>query len=135
MNKEIWHDYFENLSEAITRLAEVLQKPNIEQDQLLQDAAIQRFEFCIELYWKVLKKFLAYEKIMTNTPREVLQQAYQSKLINDEKLWLTMMDDRNKNSHVYKEEVAQQVFLNLRQYLPVMQQTYHALKQRFDKMN
>lgn len=132
MKKEFWKDYFENLGSAIKRLEEVLKHPDLTKTSYLQDAAIQRFEFCVELYWKVLKKFLAYEKVDATTPRDVLQKAYQFGFIDDEKIWLLMMDDRNKTSHVYKEEVAYEVFKNIHKYWPVMQRTYQKLQERFN---
>lgn len=131
MEKEFWEDYFKTLGEAIKRLQEVLSHPLLDQDSLYQDAAIQRFEFCIELFWKVLKKFLAYEKVLSTTPRDVIQKAFQFSLIDDEQIWLTMMDDRNKISHVYKQEEAHRVFENIKTYYPVMQRTYDKLKEKF----
>ena len=102
MEKEFWQDYFESLGQAIERLGEILQHPDLQKIDYLQDAAIQRFKFCMALYWKVLKKFLAYEAIDSTTPREVLQKAYQFNLIDDEKIWLQMLHDRNKMSRCWK---------------------------------
>jgi nucleotidyltransferase substrate binding protein (TIGR01987 family) len=68
----------------------------------MRDAAIQRFEFTIELFWKILKKVLFHEKIESTTPRDTLSKAYQYKLIDDEEVWLAMLDDRNNASHAYK---------------------------------
>jgi nucleotidyltransferase substrate binding protein (TIGR01987 family) len=134
MNKIIWQDYFENLGNAIKRLDEVLALPDIEKIDYLQDAAIQRFEFTIELYWKVLRKFLAYEKIECSTPREVFNKAFQSFFIDDETIWLAMLDDRNNTSHVYKQEDARKIFLHIKNYYPVMATTYKKLQERFDKL-
>lgn len=38
--------------------------------------------------------------------RDFLKKAYQFNLIDDEKIWLQMMHDRNRASHVYKQEIA-----------------------------
>ncbi len=131
MEKEFWKDYFETLGDALTRLEEVLNRPDLANDDCLPDAVIQRFEFSIELYWKVLKKFLVYEKIDATTPRDVLKKAYQYGLIDDEKEWLLMMDDRNKTSHVYKQEEAIRVFENVKEYFPIMKKNYEKLKTKF----
>ncbi len=131
MEKELWKDYFDSLGEAVNRLGEMLEHPDIQKIDYLQDAAIQRFEFCIELYWKVLKKFLSYEVVETTTPRDVLKKAYQFKLIDDEKMWLQMMHDQNRTSHVYKQEVAKQVFQNIMIYWPVIKKNYEKLKEKF----
>ena len=131
MDKIFWKDYFESLGNALNKLGEVLEHPELGKMDILRDAAIQRFEFCIELYWKVLKKFLAYEKIETTTPRDVLNKAYQYKFINDEPIWLAMMDDRNQTSHEYKEEAAIQIYEHIKGYWPILRDTYASLKQKF----
>lgn len=131
MEKEFWKDYFETLGQAIQRLTEILNHPDLKKTDYLQDAAIQRFEFCIELYWKVLKKFLAYEEVEATTPRDVLQKAYQFHLIDDEKMWLQMLHDRNKTSHVYKQEEANRIFENILSYGPVLEKNYEELKLKF----
>lgn len=131
MEKEFWRDYFETLGQAVQRLQELLQHPDLQKIDYLQDATIQRFEFCIELYWKILKKFLSYEEVETTTPRDVLKKAYQFNLIDDEKIWLQMMHDRNRTSHVYKQEIAKQVFENIILYGPVLEKNYEKLKVKF----
>ena len=131
MDKLIWKDYFDNLGNAINRLKEVLTHKDINNIEYLQDAAIQRFEFVIELYWKVLKKFLAYEKINSNTPRDVLSQSFKFNLINDEKIWLRMLDDRNNTSHVYNQEDAKKIFEKIKLYYPVMESNYKKLQEKY----
>jgi nucleotidyltransferase substrate binding protein (TIGR01987 family) len=130
--KEIqWKDYFYTLGRAIDRLKEVLEHPQQNQIDYLRDAAIQRFEFTIELFWKILKKVLFHEKVESTTPRDTLSKAYQYKLINDETLWLAMLDDRNNTSHAYKEEAAKIIFEHIKTYLPVFQTTYNSLKDKY----
>lgn len=134
VSKLLWQDYFFSLGDAVKRLEEVLSHKDINNIEYLRDASIQRFEFCIELYWKVLRKFLGYEKIEAQTPREVLRKSFQYKLIDDEKLWLSMLDDRNRTSHVYKEEDAKQIFERIKTYFPTIGKTYARLKKRFEEM-
>lgn len=131
MEKEFWKDYFETLGQAVQRLKELLDHPDLHKIDYLQDATIQRFEFCIELYWKILKKFLSYEEVETTTPRDVLQKAYQFQLIDDEKLWLQMLHDRNRTSHVYKQEEAKRIFEKILTYGPILEKNYEKLKIKF----
>jgi nucleotidyltransferase substrate binding protein (TIGR01987 family) len=126
-----WKDYFNSLGQAITRLAEVIRHKDLDKNDFMQDAAVQRFEFVIELFWKVLKKILVYEKSEGTTPRDVLSKSYQFKLIDDEEVWLKMLDDRNRTSNVYKEEEARRVFENIKNYLPVLEKTYAALGRKY----
>lgn len=111
---------FENLKRALSRLEEAINTPVTEQNSLLVDGTIQRFEFCIELFWKMLRRALLENGIETGTPREAIQKAYQAKWLNDEKLWIQMLHDRNRTSHVYEEEIAQEIFLRVPQYYEIM---------------
>lgn len=131
MKKIFWKDYFDSLGKAIMRLKALTESPDIDKVDYIQDATIQRFEFVIELYWKVLKKILVYEKSDSTTPRDVLKKAFQFHLIDDEDLWLAMLDDRNNTSHVYKEEDALRVFENIRDYVPVLEKSYQNLKKKY----
>lgn len=122
MKKLYWQDSFSTLGKALERLNEVILAAKREEDKdYIQDACIQRFEFSIELFWKTLKKILLHEKIDSSTPRDVLSKAYQYGLIDDENIWLQMLDDRNNTSHAYREERAKIIFGNIQKYLPIYQ--------------
>jgi len=116
------------LEKALKRFAEAL-AVNARVTPIAIDGAIQRFEFCYELMWKVLKKtLLTRENIDIQSPRQVLQQAYTIGWIQDEKLWLKMAQDRNLTSHTYQEELALNIYRNLPDYLQAMQKVCDNLK-------
>lgn len=131
MNEIFWRDYFETLGSAISRLSEVINHPEIDQNDFMRDATIQRFEFVMELFWKMLKKILIYEKIDCTTPRDAISKSFQFRLIDDEELWLKMLDDRNSTSHVYKQEEAKRIFQNIKLYLPIFEVTYKKLQDKY----
>ena len=118
------------MGKALTKLHEVLEQQDINTNEFLSDVTIRRFKFVTEPYWKVLKKCLLYEKIETDTPRDVMAKAYQFGPIDDQKIWIAI-EDRNNTSHVYKEDDAKRIFERIKQYEPVMVKTYEALKKRF----
>lgn len=119
------------LGKALSRLDESL---SFDLSQpLVVDACIQRFEFCIELTWKTLKKCLAVEGIETNTPRESVQLAYSVRWINDETAWLSMLKDRNLTSHTYKEDLALEIYHRLPNHFEAMHSLYLLLNSRFSK--
>ncbi|MHA6250444.1 HI0074 family nucleotidyltransferase substrate-binding subunit [Oceanobacillus sp. CAU 1775] len=120
-----------NLENALKRLEEALQEKEI--NSLYIDGTIQRFEFCIELYWKTLKRLLTEEGIETKTPRETLKQAYAIDWIQDEAAWLQMLRDRNETSHVYDEEKAKQIYDNIVSHFPIMDATFEKLKENFSE--
>ena len=119
------------LGKALTRLDESL---SFDLSQpLVVDACIQRFEFCIELTWKTLKKCLAIEGIEANTPRESVQLAYGVHWINDETAWLSMLKDRNLTSHTYKEDLALEIYHRLPNHFEAMHSLYLLLNSRFSE--
>jgi nucleotidyltransferase substrate binding protein (TIGR01987 family) len=53
--------------------------------QLERDGAIQRFEYCFDLSWKTLKRFLEKSGMVDlNSPRSVFSAAYSEKVIDNE---------------------------------------------------
>ncbi len=107
------------LENALARLNEALQTP-LDPNNITRDATLKRFQFTAELYWKTLKKLLLNEKIISTTPRDTLQKAYSFNWINNETLWLNMMDDRNLTSHAYREEYAKKIHTHIKEYYPEM---------------
>ena len=132
MENFYWKDSFITLGKAIQRLTDVLEHPDINRIDYMRDASIQRFEFVTELFWKVLKKILAYEKIDTTTPRDVIKNAYQYQLIHHEEVWLDILTDRNNTSHVYKEEDAKRIFDHIKGYRVVFEETYRSLQTKYN---
>ena len=124
-----WRLSIEKLEKALSRLEEVVSIKDA--NPLLTDATIQRFEFCIELFWKTFRHLLALEGRETFSPKESLQAAYQLGWIQDEQAWLSMLKDRNLTSHTYNEQLAEQIVQHIKLYYPEMQTTFQLLTQRF----
>ena len=89
-------------------------------DELRRDGLIQRFEFTFELAWKSLKEYLEEQGLADlTTPRQVLREAYAAELIDGEEAWLSMLDARNRTSHIYDEEVSRQIAARIcAEYVP-----------------
>ncbi len=126
-----WHEAFLHLGNAIEQLEEVAKLPeNI--DPFARDAAIHRFKTTTTLLLKVLKKICKQERFEVNSPRSTLQKSFELKLIDDEKLWLNMLDDRNLTSHTYNLPLAKEIYYRIRLYVDVMKKAYKTIKQRYD---
>jgi nucleotidyltransferase substrate binding protein (TIGR01987 family) len=126
-----WQLSIAKLEKALSRLEEVVNTQ--EANPLLTDATIQRFENCIELFWKTFRHLLALEGRETFSPKESLQAAYQLEWIQDEQAWLGMLKDRNLTSHTYNEQLAEQIVQHVWLYYPEMKQTFQLLIKRFQK--
>lgn len=104
------------LRRAVTRLSEALLQG--ESNPLFVDAAIQRFEFCVELACKCLALRLSSEHgVELASPKPVLQQAYRLNLIGDEQVWLSMLRDRNLSVRTYREALAREICGRLPEYV------------------
>ena len=116
------------LTRALGRLDEALAEP--EDNPLVIDGTIQRFEFVFELFWKTLRRFLAEEGVTATTPREALQAAFAAGWIADEAAWLAMLEARNETSHTYDEARARDVYTSIRQHFPELAHAHRFLVDR-----
>ncbi|HLD17904.1 MAG TPA: nucleotidyltransferase substrate binding protein [Patescibacteria group bacterium] len=108
------HPLFQSYKEALNRLKEALGR---EKDDLIRDAAIQRFEFTVELAWKSMQKRLQEEQILCRSPKECLREAFAFGLIEDDPGWIRAMEDRNLTSHTYDQKIAEEIFVRLSEYI------------------
>ncbi|WP_391207732.1 nucleotidyltransferase substrate binding protein [Psychrobacillus sp. L4] len=122
---------FTNLKKALGRLEEALNEN--QENSLIVDGTIQRFEFTIEIYWKMLKRLLLSEGIEAKTPRETLKEAYQVGWLQNEQAWLQMLKDRNETSHAYDEDMARNILQNIIRYFPEMKTTFQNLERQYMK--
>ena len=116
----------EKLEKALAALKRILAKP-MDEERSNIDAAIQRFEFSFELFWKYLKSILNDRGVDVSYPRDVLSAAYQGHLIDHESLWLNMLKDRNLTSHSYDEALAEQIYQSLDEYCTRMTEAFLSL--------
>lgn len=97
-----WKQRFENFEKAFKRLQDVIDLSEL--NELERNGLIQRFEFTVELAWKTLKDFLNAEGFDIKSHKETIRQAFQSSYISDGKIWIRILDARNKLSHDYNGE-------------------------------
>lgn len=92
---------------------------------LMRDGLIQRFEYCIDSFWKFLKMYLEdIHKIslISSSPRSILKLSLSLTIINDEEydILLRCVSDRNLTSHTYDEEIAEKIQSHIALYYSVM---------------
>ncbi|MEK7123791.1 MAG: HI0074 family nucleotidyltransferase substrate-binding subunit [Patescibacteria group bacterium] len=98
---------------------------------LNRDAAIQRFEFTFELFWKSVKIYLKEkEKIECVSPRSCFREIKKIfNLTNAEiELCLKMADDRNLSVHTYSEKMATALYKRLKRYWKITEKIYRKMK-------
>ncbi len=95
---------FEN---ALNKLKESVNECKTE---LERDGVIQRFEFTVELFWKTLKAILEYQGVECFSPRNCIKEAFKANIIEDDEIFLDMLEDRSLSSHIYDERTAKEIF-------------------------
>ncbi len=123
---------YKNLGQALERLKDIMSVP-LDQNDFVLDAAIQRFEFVTELFWKTLKHFLLLKGVEVALPRDALQKAYVAGWLENEALWLQMMRDRNQTSHTYQHVLAVEIYQHIKLYLPEFQRSYEKIGEIFSQ--
>lgn len=120
-----------NYKNALSRLKEGVEKYD-EQNDLLRDGLIQRFEFTFELAWKTLKVIFEDEGLAgLNSPKTVLREAFSAKLIDDDGVWLDMLTYRNTTAHIYNEKLSVEICNNITaKYIAVFEQLADRISER-----
>lgn len=121
---------FQQTERALNALQQMVEKP-MQADRSNIDACIQRFEFTIELFWKLLRRILEVKGLIVLYPKDVLRAAYSGHLIEEETLWLSMLNDRNQTSHTYDERLADAIYQRIKMYFPLLLQTYKNLSEGY----
>lgn len=109
----------EAFGKALGTLGEVLAMPV---NPVVRDAAIQRFEYCFELCWKVGKDYLVDQGLEAASPRGVFRDLRNLGLLDEGQLedCFLMIRDRNLASHTYNETFAEALFGRLAGHLTAM---------------
>jgi nucleotidyltransferase substrate binding protein (TIGR01987 family) len=126
-SRDILFSQLDTWRKALKTFSDVLDMPG---NPVVRDASIQRFEYNFELAWKTVKRYSEAEGTIVNSPREAFREAFKLGLFQQEEVWLAMIEDRNRTTHTYNEKTAEEIYLNLRDYLRVMKTLLDAISQR-----
>ena len=132
MNQKQAIESYEKLNKMFLSLQLIINKQA--KDGSYRDAVIRRFKFTIELFWKFLKRILEIKGIQVRYPKDVLKEAFAGNLIENEQIWLNMLQDRNLTSHTYDEELADKIYAHIQSYFPTLLETKEKLSSEFIAM-
>ncbi|MBU0701817.1 nucleotidyltransferase substrate binding protein [bacterium] len=106
-----WKQRFNNYLKAFQTLVEAMElAQSRELSKLEQQGLIQSFEFTHELAWNVLKDYLEDKGIMGLIgSKDTTRAAFKNNLIEQGEDWMKMIEARNKTSHTYNLNIAQEV--------------------------
>ena len=123
-----WKQRFNNFLKAFFKLEEAVLKIKVEYqinedgtinkdsflDDIIKEGLIQRFEYTHELAWNVMKDFLVNagnNNIFGS--KDATREAFAAGLIKNGEVWMDMIKSRNKTSHTYNEETADDIFMKI----------------------
>lgn len=107
LDKEKLNNKFANFNDAFTVFERIfLRYQACSDDEALQMAVTQAFEFSVELGWKLLKLYLEQEGLQAETPKETVRRAFQTNILQDKDgdIWMNAIKMRNLTSHTYRQE-------------------------------
>lgn len=98
---------------------------NNQLEQVLRDSLLLRFKYCVDLFLRYLNNYL--EVIIQtppdfNGPKPVIRAALKAQLLSeaDTETLLKMIESRNMTSHIYKEEIADQISASIPMHYKIM---------------
>ncbi len=124
-----------NAGKALKTLEEIINTPH---SIIVRDAAIQRFEYCFEIVWKLLKEYLRIQEgVICNSPKSCFREAFKLDLLSEDISIkaLEMTDNRNLTSHTYHEEVAENIYSKVNDYYELMDNLYFKLKKNLERLS
>ncbi len=92
--------------------------------------ATQAFEFCYELTWKYLKRYLSMQGKECSTPREVFREAALAGIIEDPEKWFYFQRQRNLSSHTYNIDALEEIVSSFELFSLELKKAINALEQR-----
>ncbi len=113
------------LQKALASLKKAIDRSQKEPDDLeVRDSVIQRFEYCYEISWKMLKRRLRLDspspgEVEEMSFRELFREGAVKGLIDNPEDWFVFRDQRNLTMHTYNEEIALSVYKTAKQFYTV----------------
>ena len=123
----------EPLEKAIEQLRSGIKQSQADPDnELLRDGVIQRFEYTMDLSWKMIQRYLKHiaqvEESAIRTKKDLFREAGRLRLITNVEAWFGYYEARNETSHTYDPPIAESVFKQAEMFLPDATRLLEALK-------
>lgn len=118
-------------SNAVERLREALEE---EENDIIIDGVLHRFEFTFELAWKTTKDYLEYVGVIekTGSPREIIKSAFEYGILENGEGWIKMMLARNSLSHLYNEAKSREVYQEIKDiYFSLLEKLKNKLNEKW----
>lgn len=127
-----------SLEKAIKFSEKVEKSSGFSKDEkdIIKAGVIQNFEFTYELAWKFMKRWIqeniSREVVDGVTKKELYRVAAENRLIDEVKKWFKFHKARNRTSHIYDENVAEDVYKTVKLFLPEVKLFFERIEVRND---
>ena len=109
-----WKQRFENYRSALKELGEFIERDELNKYE--EQGLVKAFEYTYELAWKTLKDFLKYQGVEGIVgSRDAFRSAFNSEIVKDGHLWMSMIESRNKTAHTYNKKTAEEIADDVRE--------------------
>ena len=103
-----------------------------------RDSLIQRFEYCTDFFWKLIKLYLEDVGNMSFgliSATGVLREAVKARLLSEEEgiQCMDMVESRNKTSHTYHEVMADEIAHEIPPYYELMEHIVERMQSNIEK--
>lgn len=111
-----WEQRFSNYRKALKKLNIAItvidaNQGDKEEEEVLKEGLIQRFEYTHELAWKVMKDYAEYQGNTAITgSRDATREAFKMGLIQEADSWMDMLASRNLTSHTNDSATAEEIY-------------------------
>lgn len=126
-----------NFNKALERFRDVIRREETLKNEgfgdIYLDVIVKRFEFTYEMAWKAIKRLLDFMGIQAQYPRICFKEAYAQGIIDDENVWLEMIEMRNLSAHVYDESEIAEVLDKLDTFVKAFVRLEENMQKRIEK--
>ncbi|MBI4746677.1 MAG: nucleotidyltransferase substrate binding protein [Deltaproteobacteria bacterium] len=133
--KQRFEDGLHNFRKAFEKFAKVVDGKDEYYNQgfgdIYLDLAVKRFEFTYEMSWKAVKRYLDYTGIGCTGPRACFKEAFTQGVIEQEDIWIDMIEQRNLSNHVYDEDEIKEILGKIVDYKKAFESLLARLEERF----
>jgi len=103
------------LEKALTSLKEGIEASRKRPaDDLARDGVIQRFEYTMDLCWKLLQRYLKeiaqMDESVLRTKKDLFREGAKRGLLGKAEDWIAYYEARNETSHTYNARIAGAVY-------------------------
>ncbi|MBN2519279.1 MAG: nucleotidyltransferase substrate binding protein, partial [Bacteroidales bacterium] len=103
-----WKQRFSNYKKALTQLKEFIELGELSKFE--KQGLIKSFEYTYELGWNTMKDYLIYQGYPDiSGSRDAIREGFKINLIADGEAWMDMLQSRNRTSHSYDEDTAEEI--------------------------